>query len=162
MTLYVVLSTYNCWYFILLEKQTLFIGKNLIKWCNTKSTQKWQCKQQSLFQYLQVNFSVLSSCLMEERRLVASHSSALLLSLITSFTCQTCSCHGFFSLRFQRRKLGLLIRMEKQREKNHSYSKGNPVKSHFKRNSILGYTYTAFVAVWAVRTVFSVWVLGTW
>ena len=47
------------------------------------------------------------------------------------------------------------------KRKKHSYRKRNLVKSHFKRNSILGYTYTVFVAVWAERTVFNVWVLGT-
>lgn len=55
-TLYRALSTYNSWYFIPLEKQILYMGKKLIKCCSTKSTQKWKCKQQSLFQSLQANF----------------------------------------------------------------------------------------------------------
>ena len=117
--------TYSSWYFLPSGKQTLFIGKNPIKCCSTKSTQNRQCKQQSQFQYLQENFSVLRSCLMEERMLTASHSSApLLLSLIASCKCRTCSCHGFFSLWFQRKKLGLLIRREKWGEKNIPIAKG--------------------------------------
>lgn len=119
-TLYRALSTHNFCYFMSFEKQMLFMEKNFIKHCSIKSTQKWQHKQQSPFQYLWANFSLLSSCLMEGRRLFASYSSAPF--TLMSFKCRTCTCCGFFSLRFKREKLGLLIRMEKLREKNTSIS----------------------------------------
>lgn len=66
---------------------------------------------------LSKRISEQSSCLMERRKLVSSHSSALLLFLIISYKCWTCSCHGFLFFWFQRKKPGLLIRMENQREK---------------------------------------------
>lgn len=87
---------------------------------------------------------------------------ALLLSLLTSFKCRTCSCHGFFPSLIPKKETGASDQDGEAERKKHSYNKGNPVKSHFKRNSTLGYTYTAFAAVWAERTVFTVWVLGTW
>lgn len=51
----------------------------------------------------------------------------------------------------QKRKTGASDqngKAEGKKTHKHFYSKGNPVISHFKRSSILGYIYTAFILVW--------------
>lgn len=50
----------------------------------------------------------------------------------------------------QKRKTGASNQGGKAEGKKHKrfYSKGIPVISHFKRNSILGYIHTVFILVW--------------
>jgi len=59
----------------------------------------------------------------------------------------------FFLSLIPKKETGASDQEGEVRRKKHSYSKGNSVKSHFKRNSILEYNHMTFAAVWAQKTV---------
>lgn len=157
------LSTYNSWYFIPLEKQTLFIGETLSNVVTLKAPRSGNVSNNPIFS-ISKWISVFWAAASWKREGWLLHI-ALLCSFLSlhHLNARHVLVMAFPLSQIPKKETGASDKDEEaKRKKKKSYSKGNPVKSHFKRNSILGHTYTAFVAVWAARTVFSLWVLGTW